>query len=335
MGAPAATSGLLGKATTAGAALEVLKALGVHVPVLSAIPVIGPILGAFLKAKAVMGILGRKGGSIGASVEGSIAAKAAATRNRIGMATGALLESGGRGAQKAASFAAGPSALLAGKLFPGGKDTKSKEPQVLYHARMDEIARAQQPGAIDHAIADRYQTSDPELHDALVAQVARGVAFLDSKAPKQTVLPGMLPGDGTWHPSKAALDVWGRYVHAVNNPASVLEDLVNGHVTMEGAETLRVVYPRLFAEAQQTLLEAAPKMRATLPYARRQLISILFQVPIDGSQTPEHVQYLKTAGAPAPHPSAPQGPPPGAPAITGPLRLGQQTMTPLDHRAGA
>jgi hypothetical protein len=333
--APAAGGGALGKFADVGTALEVLKAMGVHTPALSAIPVIGPILGLFLKARAVMSIVGRKGGSIPRSTESIVAAKSAATRNRINAATASLLESGAKGARKAASYAAGPAVLLGSQLFPGGEETTSKDPRKLYEARIDEIARAQAPGAIAAAIGDRIQTSDPVLHDAIIAQVEKGLKFLDGKAPKQTIPPGMLPGDGVWHPSKAGLEEFGKYVHAVNDPASVLEDLANGHVYMEGAETLRVVYPQLFAEAQKLLLEAAPKMQTTLPYARRVAISIMYQVPVDGSMTPKHMAFLQPPPAAAgPAPGAPAGPPPTAPALTGPLQVGHQTMSPLDRRAG-
>lgn len=325
----------LGAAADVGSALEILHALGVHTPAISAIPVIGPILGLFLKARAVLGILGRKGGSIGRSTEGLIASKSAATRERINAATGAILEGAAKGAGKAAS-AAGPAALLAGRLFPGGDEPKGDDPVARYHARLGEIARAMAPGAIDQAISERYQTSDPALHDALVAQVERGIKFLDGKAPKPVILPGMLPGDGTWQPSKAALEEFGKYVHAVNDPASVLEDLAKGVFTAEGAETLRVVYPGLFAQAQRALIEAAPKMQTTLPYPRRVAISIMYQVPVDITMTPGHMQFLRPSAGPSigPPSGPPSGPPPMTPAMTGPIKLGQQTMTPLDHRAG-
>jgi len=144
----------------------------------------------------------------------------------------------------------------------------------------------------------------------------------------------MLPGDGRWQPSKAALEEFAKYVHAVNDPASVLEDLAKGHVYMEGAETLRVVYPSLFAEAQRLLLEAAPKMQTTMPYAKRVAISIMYQVPVDGSMTPKHMQFLQPPPptAAGPGPGAP--PPQPGPALTSPLQLGQQMMSPLDRRAG-
>lgn len=346
--APAAggkAGGVLGAAADVGTALEVMKALGVHTPALSAIPIIGPVLGLFFKARAVLGILGRKGGSVARSTEGLIAGYAAATRERLAAATTAILSGAGRGALKVSEVAAGPAVTLGYKLFPGDGITRSKDPQKLYEARMDEIARALQPGAIDHAIADRYQTSDPELHDAIAGQVQRGIAFLDSKAPKPSILQTMLPGDGPWKPSRAQLDEWGKYVHAVGDPVSVLEDLAKGHVTLEGAETLRVVYPELFAEGRKLLMQAAPKMQRTLPYPTRVAISILYRIPVDGTMAPGHLQYLQAGQAGAPGGSggaaggsgptgAPAAPAP-LPALTGPFKLGQNTLIALDRRAGA
>lgn len=330
---PAAkSSGLLGKAANVATALEVLHALGVHTPALSAIPVIGPVLGVFLRARAVLGILGRKGGSIPGSTENLIASKAAATRDRIAAATKTLVTTGIK-----VGKVAGPATavVLSTKLFPGGKDGTSKDPQVLYHARMDEIARALQPGALQAALADRVQTSDPTVLDAVIAQVQRGIDFLNKKAPKQTVIPGLVPGDGVWKPSKAALDEWAKYVRAVNDPASVLEDLARGKITMEGAEALRVVYPALFAEAQRRLLEGAPQMRKTLPYPMRVAISIMYRIPLDGTMTAQHIQFLGQGAAAVPAPGPGAAPPPMAPALTGPITLGQRTTTALDRRAGA
>lgn len=328
--------GALSVAADVGTALEVLHAMGVHTPDLSAIPVIGPVLSLYLKARAVLGVMGRKGGSIGRSTEGVIAAKASAIRDRIAKAVPAMLDVGAKAARKAGPIA-GPAGALAYRLFPGDGETKSKDPRVLYDARMSEIARAQQPGAIDQAVSDRVRTSDPELQNALTAQAQRAVDFLASKAPQKPLLLPMLPGDGKWHPSKTALEQWARYAAAVHDPAGVLEDLANGHVTSEGAETLRVVYPALYAEAQRRLLEHAVEYTKTLPYARRVSLSIMFRVPVDGSMSAQHVAYI---AGPKPVPAgagAPVGPAPGgggAPALTAPLSIGQQTMTSVDRRAG-
>lgn len=325
--------GLLGAAADVGTALEVLHAMGVHVPDVSAIPVIGPVLGLYLKARAVLGVLGRKGGSIGKTTESVIASKSAGVRDRVNVAAQSLLDVGAKTARRALPIA-GPTGALAHQLFPGDGETKSKDIRKLYDARMDEIVRAQAPGAIEHALADRFKTSDPELQDALAAQVRRGVDFLASKAPRESMLQSMIPGDGKWHPSKAALQEWSRYVAAVHDPAGVLEDLVHGHVTVEGAETLRAVYPELYAQAQRTLLEHAAEFQKTLPYKRRVSISIMYRIPVDATMSAAHMQFLQPPPDPQAGAPAPQGMPSAGPAVTAPLQLGQQTLTSLERRAG-
>ena len=334
-------SGVLGAIQDVGTAVEVLNAMGINTPSARDIPVIGPLLSMYLKARAALSILGRKGGSVIAGADTFVAGKSADIRNRILKAVDATLDvtaraagRAGRAATRAAPVSGGAAAILGHALFPGGEQPKSRDPRVLYDARMNDLARAQAPGAVRDAVTDRVRVTDPDLENAIVSQVERGLKFLDSKAPKQTLMPGMIPGDGKWHPSKAALERWSRYVEAVNDPAAVLERASKGLVTIEGAETLKTVYPELFAEAQRMLIQRAPTFQKTLPYSRRVAISILYDVPVDGSMTPTHIQYLTSHTGPAPA-AQPQQPAQSAPATTGPLNIGQQTMTALDQRAGA
>ena len=332
--APAQTAArsAFGVAADIGTALEVLNAMGVHVPDVRDIPVIGPVLSLFLRARAVLGILGRKGGSIGRTAEGLVASKSATVRDRMSAAALAAFDAGAKGARAAAPLA-GPAGALGHKLFPGDGETKSKDPRVLFEARSEEISRALVPGAIENAISDRIRSGDPELQQAIVDQVRRGLMFLDSKRPREAQIAGMIPGDGHWRPSRAALEEFSRYVAAVHDPAGVLEDVARGHVTIEGAETLKAVYPGLYAEAQRMLLEKAAEFQQTLKYSRRVAISIAYSVPVDLTMTAQHMQFLRQGAMPADG-SQPQQPQPGAPALTAPLQLGQQTMTSLERRAG-
>ena len=81
-------------------------------------------------------------------------------------------------------------------------------------------------------------------------------------------------------------------------------------------------------------------MQKRLPYSRRVAISIMYRVPVDGTMSPQHLHYIAPPPVPDPAgvggatPPGPQGPPPSAPALTGQLQIGQQTMTPSERRAG-
>ncbi len=63
----------------------------------------------------------------------------------------------------------------------------------------------------------------------------------------------------------------------------------------EAAETLRVVYPQIFAEVQTRLLTRAAELEAKLPYQKVLQASLLFDVPLDASLRPEFVARLQEA----------------------------------------
>lgn len=344
---PGARPNNLGALADVGAGLEVLKQLGVAVPDVDKIPLIGPVLSLYLKARAALGIWKRAGGAVPQSMEGLIAAKGAATKDRAAAAVSKMLDLGTKAVKKAQP-AAGPLGALAYRLFPGSENAPrapAKGAQAdhvdLYHQRLDELARAAQPGAIEQAVQQRVPTSDPALHQQIVNTVTRKLSFLDSKMPRPPDMPDMLRGNKPWQPSKEQLEQVGRYMEAADNPAGVLENVAAGRgVSPEAAETLRTVYPALYAYAQALLVKNAATMANTVPYARRVSLSILFKVPGDRSMTSSHLKFLQQ-GSPAaasPGQGAPAGAPPAGapptPSIAGPVSIDTRTMTSLDRRAG-
>lgn len=330
---------LVGKLGDLGAGLEVLKAVGINVPDVERIPVIGPVLSMYLKARAALGVVKRSGGSVPRTAETVVASKAAATRNRVNDGVASMLDAGARAARKAQSKAGGVAGILSAQLFPSGeKPKKTTDARELYAQRMDELARAGVPGAIRDAVRDRVQVSDPALQAEITAVMERKLGFLSSKAPRPMALPTLLKSGPEWKPSREQLATFAKYVAAAEDPAGVLEDVASGSgVTPEAAETLKAVYPALYNEAQRILLERAPAMQNTLSHARRVNLSILFDVPVDGTMSPSHIQFLQPAqpaAAPMPAQGSPAGAPP-TPTISGQVALGDRTMTSLDRRAGA
>lgn len=333
----ARASGGLGKAAAdLGSALEMAKILGIPLPDPSAIPVVGPLLSLYLKARVLGKTFGRFGGKIAETAESTIATKAAQTKQRINTAVDKMLEVGGKVTRAAAGKAGGPAAALGHVLFDDSEPKARRSSYTAdvapkgsiaetFLARSDEVNRAMQPGAIARAVKDRVKTSDPEIVSAIVAAQERKLQFLDSKMPKPnepTVPTGpRMP----WVPSKAEISQWGRYVQAAEDPVSVIEAAANGgHLSIEGVETLRTVYPRLYQEAQQRILVKAQDQKEPLPYARRVQLSVMFEMPFDDSQTAESAQFLQASYQPQPPPQAPT-PMQGAPTITADVRMSTRT----------
>lgn len=349
-----ATRAALGKLGDVGAGLEVLKAMGISVPDPASIPVIGPVLSLYLKARAAMGVFKRMGGKVPETAETKIASKASSTRDRATAAVQQMLEGGAKATRKLAP-AGGPLAALGYKLFTGGGDEKRQRktpgapakvdnPVRAYEQRMEELARAMQPGAIRRAVQDRVRTSDPELLNQIVATTERKLKLINDKAPRPPLVPTLLKGDGVWRPSSQRLQEWARYIEAAEDPATVLEDVAAGRgVSIEAAETLRTVYPALYQMARMKLVTSARDLQVSVPYQRRVSLSVLFKVPVDPSMNPSHIQFLAQNSAVPPTPgsgapgAAPAQPPamgaPPVPSISAPVTLGDSTMTALDRRS--
>ena len=115
--------GLAGKASDFGTAYEALRQMGIPLPDPKQIPIIGPILSLYLKAKIIGKVAGKFGGSFAATAEGTIAAKAVETQNRINAAVSTMLD---KGANRLATVAPeiGAAAALSYKLFDDGQNKK-------------------------------------------------------------------------------------------------------------------------------------------------------------------------------------------------------------------
>lgn len=350
---PGAASGtekrrLLGRLADVGAGLEVLRALGIAVPDPGNLPVVGPLLSLYLKARAANAAFRRLGGKMPATAESVIASKAAVVRQR-GIAAIDRVLSGAATITKAAETRAPIAAALGATLFDDSvpsaparrrpKETRIAAPsdlQVAYRARLAELARATAPGAVRAAIERRIGASDPTLVASIANVEERKLAFLDSKAPKPDRPASPLGGD-EWGPSPAALARWARYLDAAHDPAGVLERLADhGEITPEAAETLRVVYPELYAEARNRLFEVVERDPETLPYVRRVQLSVLFDAALDPSMDPAYVRFLQEGYAtPATPAAVPAGAAPPSTGLAADVMLGTRTMTALDQRAGA
>lgn len=341
--APAAQAGGVGgMVADALTALEVLGSVGVPgLPRPESIPVIGPMLGIVLKARAAAKVWSKLGGKIPATAEGEIAKRAAATRNRIRGAVRDMLDAGSAVVTKA-QRPAPIAAVLASKLFEAGPPPEKRKRQGapesdvarLFSARADEVVRSQAIGAIPRAVDARLNVADAEVRQAVIDATMRKMSFLASKLPGGGLLPAPVPTDDPdWIPDRASIETFARYVEAANDPAGVLERALDGHLSLEGVETLQNVFPELYAEAQLALLERATEISATVPYRRRTELSVLFNVPLDGTMAPDYFAAAQRSyQEQAPQQStgaAPAAPP--TPSISAPVNIGERAKMPLDR----
>jgi hypothetical protein len=343
--APARTGGRLLDAFAAVDTVNEFASVIPGMPTARDIPVVGPLLSMYLKYRGGMAFMRRFGGRIPANSEAKVAARSAELRDKVAGIVDDLL----MGASKGAKAARKPAVVggvrlmdsLKFSLFPDGSEKKeNKTPAEAVKARVRELsAAAASPDAVRTAVRQQVGAANPDLSAAIEAAVLRKLQYLQKHAPKAP--PPAPLGTRPWNPSTSEIERFARRVRAAEDPASVLQDFEAGVLTPEAAETLRVVYPQMFAEVQARLLTRAAELEAKLPYQKVLQASLLFDVPLDTSLRPENLRLLQEAhaspaatGDPAQGQNAgPQPPAPPTPSVAGPVNLSRLYETPEMRRA--
>ncbi len=103
----------------------------------------------------------------------------------------------------------------------------------------------------------------PKFANGLVASMTRGALFLESKLPPvyRAQVPGS-PGRSTSPVADHDIAKFARYWSAVNDPISVLHDMQLGLMTNEQVESIKTVYPELWSDISERLLDRAAKADA-------------------------------------------------------------------------
>ena len=237
-------------------------------------------------------------GGLGKKLAGGVdKSRAAIARGASAFATGA--EKVGQAAPQLATK------ILASTSFApeGTKSTrplaKSANPLVnAYKARESEL-RSQttmgpdgKPTVSPQARSDLHQRLhalwmvDPKLADMVETAATMRLAFLASKLPQRPSSQTMKFGPDKWHPGEMDMRKWARYVDAADNPDAIFDRLASGKMNPEDAEVLREVYPATMQAAKMQILDHLTALQETLPYRKRLMLSMFFDVPVEQSLEP-------------------------------------------------
>jgi hypothetical protein len=338
--------GVAGKAADLGAALEVAGMLGIQTPSVANIPVVGPVASLYLKYRALKGGAERLMGRVPATGNARAAAMASATKDKAARAIDHMLGLVERKAPaiRTAVAVAGPRLVEAmrERIYDDGEPAPGKDAGLQEHvaARSREIAAL---AADDALIAKQVRremrdVDDPDLVNAAIEFRAAQIDYLEKVRPKAP--PPSPFRREPWKPDKASATDFARRYAVAMDPVVALEQVEQRSLTPEAAESFRAVYPLMFAQTQQRMLEQSTKLKATLPRAQLMRMSILFGLPLDESLAPEALARTQATFATPVEPAGPAGPagaPPGppAPSIAGPTDLASAYQTASDRRAAA
>jgi hypothetical protein len=97
-----------------------------------------------------------------------------------------------------------------------------------------------------------------------------------------------------WTPGDQELSRFERRVHAIQNPLSVIDDLVDGSLTPETIDAVKVVYPKLFENIQGRVMKYFMDNPQTVSYNNRIKLSLLLDMPLDDALKPENIRSLQS-----------------------------------------
>lgn len=273
-----------------------------HLPIVSDLPFIKYILwyrtiirglGKYQSKNKMAALLGDSGNATGV-----LANKASDVASSVDDGIGKLISGGAKAYTKKAGIPTTIEILNSSHFYPQeSKKHKAKTKEEAFKRRSDEIMQAaSNPDVIRQAVERNLHPAAPDIVQHVVETQIRKVQFLASKLPKDPSGQHLLAKP--WKPSSIELNKFAKYIRAAEDPTTVIADMVNGKLSQEAAETLRVVYPSMFADIQSQLVEQLDTLRDSLSYKERVQLSRLFGVPVDETMTPEFIAAMQAGYSP-------------------------------------
>jgi hypothetical protein len=194
-----------------------------------------------------------------------------------------------------------------------------------------ELDALQQTAANPMTIQDRVQKMVGDLAQhapktaASMGTVAmRAITYLAAEAPRPSVSVGLDPTKAKTRYSDQQLAEYEEKRRAVENPATVIEEMRRGRLNRTGIRTIEAVYPRLFVQMQDMAREhiadlAQRGLLDRMPMQQQAAIATLLKVPPNETWKPDFMTLM--AGAKA-MPAQQQGPAAGpAPVAKRPIKF--------------
>lgn len=146
----------------------------------------------------------------------------------------------------------------------------------------------------------------PEIGAYASTTATRAINFLFDKMPKDPNGTALMPFDRPYEPSSMELAKFERYVQAVENPMSVLDEAQNGTLTQEHVEALKAVYPVIYGEIRSKVYDeiATHGKEFKVPYNRKIQLGTLLDLPLDTSLNPTFIAAMQNSFLPTEQSSA-------------------------------
>lgn len=180
------------------------------------------------------------------------------------------------------------------------KGPAPKTAEEAYLRRADEIRQALgNREATARSIFDRLTgigAIDIGLASQLAEAALRKLEYLGSQLATPEPVGSMYKEGGTnrWRPSETEINRFARIADAAEDPVgAILEGMQSGRLMPTVVDTVRQVAPAILSRFQDHLSTALGELREDLPYEKRMVLTVLFDVPIDSSASPAFVAAMQ------------------------------------------
>lgn len=134
----------------------------------------------------------------------------------------------------------------------------------------------------------------PKAQRSAVNTALRQLDYLNNALPKGMAAP--TPFAAPLPPTRQQVQSWLTKLRAVENPATILDDIAAGKLTVEAVDAVRTVYPETFRDIQAQMVDRLAKLQAkgkAPAYAQRIQLGLLLGIPSDPTMTPEVMQAVQ------------------------------------------
>lgn len=169
---------------------------------------------------------------------------------------------------------------------------------------------------------------DERLRDAVAAQAVKVNDYLASTLPEPysreeaSLTPFVEPA----FVQPAEMRRWLKVADALNDVMGTIERIASGEVDLDEVEAVKQTNPRLWEDLQRRVLEQMAAAEEPLPFKRRMMTGLVFDLVSDPSLEPETAFMLQESQRPA-EPPPEQGPPPQGPQLSPAFSTSLQTTT--------
>ena len=154
------------------------------------------------------------------------------------------------------------------------------------------------PQNFDRIMLDpNLQSAAPKTYAKSKELAGRALMFLDRKMPRSmskqlNVNPFLRK---TFPSSDQEIYKFKKYLHAVQNPMSIIDDLERGALSTEGVEVMQFVYPELYSEVQSQVFNQLEKTgdENKVEYPQRLQLGVLMGMPTDMALLPQAIKGLQ------------------------------------------